>query len=150
MIKATESIIIQRPVEEVFAFVADQRNAPEWQSGLLEVRRTDEGPLGVGATHAVVRKFMGRRMEVNNEYVTYEPNTQVTFKSTAGPMPFEFSYLTESTPAGTRLTGKMEMQAAGFMGLAEPLIGASLKREMRAGFGELKDLLENQAAPATA
>ena len=72
MIKVDESIIIQRAVEEVFAFVADQRNAPEWQAGLLEVRRTDEGPLGVGATHAVVRKFMGRRMEVNNEYVTYD------------------------------------------------------------------------------
>ena len=36
------------------------------------------------------------------------------------------------------------------MGLAEPLIGASMKREMRAGFGELKDLLENRAAPVTA
>jgi uncharacterized protein YndB with AHSA1/START domain len=150
MIKVDESIIIQRPVEEVFAFVADQRNAPEWQSGLLEVRRTDEGPLGVGATHAVVRKFMGRRMEVNNEYVAYELNAQVTFKSTAGPMPFEFSYLTESTPTGTRLTGNMQVKAAGFMGLAEPLIGASMKREMRAAFGELKDLLENQAGPATA
>ncbi len=87
---------------------------------------------------------MGRRIEVSNEYVTYEPNREVTFKSTIGPMPFEFSYLTESTPTGTRLTGKMQMQAAGFMGLAEPLIGASLKREMSAGFGELKDLLENQ------
>jgi uncharacterized protein YndB with AHSA1/START domain len=149
MIKVDESIIIQRPVEEVFAFVADQRNAPGWQSGLLEVRRTDDGPLGVGATHAVVRKFMGRRMEVNNEYVTYEPNAQVTFKSTAGPMPFEFSYLTESTPSGTKLTGKMQIQA-GFMGFAKPLIRASMKREMRAGFGELKDLLENRSASVTA
>lgn len=150
MIKVDESIMIQRPVEEVFAFVADQRNAPEWQSGLLEVRRTDDGPLGVGSTHAVVRKFMGRRLEVDNEYVTYEPNIEVTFKSTAGPMPFEFSYLTESTPTGTRLTGKMQMHAAGFIGLAEPLIAASMKREMQAGLGELKDLLENRAAPATA
>ena len=150
MIKTEQSVVIRRPVEEVFAFVADQRNAPGWQSGLLEVRRTDEGPLGVGATHAVVRKFMGRRMEVTNEYVRYEPNREVTFKSTSGPMPFEFSYLTEPTPTGTRITGRMQMQTSGFMGLAEPLIGASMKREMEAGFGELKDLLENQPTPVTA
>jgi uncharacterized protein YndB with AHSA1/START domain len=150
MIKVEKSIIIQRPIEEVFAFVADQRNAPQWQHGLLEVRRTNEGPMGVGTKHALVRKFMGRKLEANNEYVTYEPNREVTFKTTSGPMPLEASYLTESVPSGTKLTSKIEMQATGFIGLAEPLIGASLRREMDAAFGELKDLLENQAVAISA
>lgn len=145
MIKVEKSGIIHRPIEEVFAFVADQRNAPQWQHGAVEVRRTTEGPLGIGTKHTFVRKFMGRKMEASNEYVEYEPNKKVAFKSTSGPIDFEASYLTEATPEGTKLTSRIEMQPRGFAGLAEPLIAASLRREMKAGFAELKDLLENRA-----
>ena len=69
MIKVEDSVVIERPVEDVFAYVADQTNAPHWQAGLVEVRRTTDGPVGVGARHTAVRTFMGRRMEVSNEYV---------------------------------------------------------------------------------
>ena len=118
MIKVENSGIINRPIEEVFAFVGDQTNAPQWQSGLVEVRRTTDGPLRVGTTHTFVRNFMGRKMEASNEYVAYEPNKRITIKSTSGPVRVEFSYLFESTAEGTKLTGKMEMQAAGLLRLA--------------------------------
>jgi hypothetical protein len=36
------------------------------------------------------------------------------------------------------------MDASGFMSLAEPLIAAGLKREMKAAFRVLKDLLESR------
>jgi len=144
MITEKRSIVIDRPIEEVFAYVGDQTNAPQWQSGVVEVRRTTEGPVGVGTTHTFVRNFVGRKMEASNEYVAYEPGKRITFKSTSGPVRFEASYLFESTAGGTRLTSSIEMQAAGLFGLAEPLIAASLRREMRAGFRTLKDLLENR------
>jgi uncharacterized protein YndB with AHSA1/START domain len=150
MIKVQKSIVIRRPIEEVFAFVGDQRNAPQWQHGLLEVRRTTEGPLGIGTRHTFVRKFMGRKMEASNEYVEYEPNKKVTFTSTSGAMDLEASYLTESTVEGTKLTSMIEMQPRGFAGLAEPLIAASLRREMEASLGELKDLLESGVVGVTA
>src|SRR5688572_16448794 len=126
MIRVEDSIVIQRPIEEVFAFLADQTNAPHWQSGLLEVRRTTDGPLGIGTKHTAVRKFMGRRLEATNEYVVYEPNKEVTFKGTAGSAEFQHSYLTEHTAEGTKLISRMEMQPKGLFGLAEPLIVSSL------------------------
>jgi len=145
MIRAEQSSIIDRPIEEVFAFVGDQTNAPQWQSGLVEVRRTSDGALGVGTTHTFVRKFMRRTMEADNEYVAYEPNKRVAFKTTSGPVRLEASYLFESTGGGTRLTSRIEMDASGFMSLAEPLIAAGLKREMKTAFGVLKDLLEDRS-----
>jgi carbon monoxide dehydrogenase subunit G len=150
MIKEENSDIIRRPIEEVFAFVSDLRHSVEWQSGVVEVRKTTEGPLGVGTQFAVVRKFMGKKMEASVEFVEYEPNTKVTFRSISGPT-FEASYLFEATPEGTKVTGKIEMQMGGFFGgLAEPLIAASLRRETKAGAGELKDLLENHAEAISA
>jgi uncharacterized protein YndB with AHSA1/START domain len=145
MIRAEQSSIIDRPIEEVFAFVGDQTNAPQWQSGLVEVRRTSDGALGVGTTHTFVRNFMRRRMEADNEYVAYEPNKRVAFKTTSGPVRLEASYLFESAGGGTRLTSRIEMDASGFMSLAEPLIAAGLKREMKTAFGVLKDLLEDRS-----
>lgn len=148
MIREEESIVIRRPIEEVFAFVADQTKAPQWQSGLLEVRRTTNGPLGIGTKHTAVRKFMGRRLEATNEYVVFEPNKEITFKGTAGSSDFQHSYLTESTNEGTKLTSRMEMQSKGLFGLAEPLIASSLQREFVANLGDLKDLLESGVAAA--
>jgi uncharacterized protein YndB with AHSA1/START domain len=145
MINVEDSIIIHRKVEEVFAFVADQTNAPKWQEGLTEVRRTTGEALGVGTKHTVVRKFLGRRLELTNEYTKYEPNKQISFKGDSGPMRFEVSYLTESTTDGTKLTCQMQMEQGGLFALAGPLMAGSLKRDFATNFRDLKKLLENQA-----
>ena len=146
MIHAEKSMVIDRPIEEVFAFVGDQRNAPWWQSGLVDVKRLTDGPPGIGTRHTFVRSFMGRKLEANNEYIAYEPCKRITFKTTSGPIPLEASYLFESVGEGTNLTSTIEMHATGFVGLAEPLIARSLRREMDAAFVALKDLLEEPAA----
>ena len=149
MIKVEQSIDINRPVDQVFAFVADQTNAPRWQSGILEVRRITDSIIGVGIRYTFVRKLMGRRLEASTEYTEYEPNKKIVFKSASGPMDFRAGYLTETTADGTKLTSWIEMQPKGFAGLAEPMIGSSLRRDVEVSLAELKDLLEAlSGAPA--
>jgi len=63
MIKAERTVVIDRPIEEVFAFVTDQTNTPRWQAGLVELERTTPGPIGVGTKHKGARVFMGRRLD---------------------------------------------------------------------------------------
>ena len=46
MIKNEMSIIFQRPVQEVFDFMSDFQNGPQWQTGLLGVGRITEGAIG--------------------------------------------------------------------------------------------------------
>ncbi len=144
MVKAERTVVIDRPIQQVFAYVTDQTNTPDWQAGLVEVRRTTRGPIGVGTKHTFVRKFMGRRMEADNEYVAFEPDRLVTFRTTSGP-PMVASYLFEAEPNGTRLTSRVELQGASFFGLLEPVIGAGLRREMKAALPALKALLESRA-----
>jgi uncharacterized membrane protein len=145
MIKEERSIIIRRPIEEVFAYVGDLRHSAEWQAGLSEVRKVTEGPLGKGTRFAVVRKLLGRRLELISEFVRYEPNTMFTFRF-SGSMPGEGSYFLESTPDGTRVTSRVEMRPRGFSRLAEPLVATSLRRQMTANLPVLKELLERRAA----
>ena len=143
------SIIIHRPIEEVFAYVSNLQNGPQWQTGLFEVRRLTQGSLGIGSQFTSVRKFLGRKLEGGVEIVAYEPNSKTTIKSTSGSVPFEQSFLFEPTAEGTKLTTEIELRTVGFMGLAEPMIAGSLKREMEAAFGDLKDMLESRVTAAS-
>ena len=144
MVTNEKIITIKRPIEEVFTYVSDAQNGPQWQSALVESRRITKGPLGVGTQFSGVRKFMGRKMESIMQYTTYEPNKKVVFKSISGSSPFEQTFLFESTAEGTRLTTRLELQTSGLMGLAKPLIASGLKREVDTNFGILKDILESR------
>ena len=109
MIDLETSIEIARPVQEVFAFVADQTNAPQWQTGLHEVRRLTDGPIGVGSEHEFVRTFAGRRFASRNRFVAFEPGRYVKFEIPSGWISGTASYRTEASPdAGTVLTSRME------------------------------------------
>jgi uncharacterized protein YndB with AHSA1/START domain len=147
MVTNEKIITINRPVAEVFAYVSDLPTGPEWQPGLVEVRRITEGPEGVGTQYTGVRKFMGRRMESVIEYTTYELNKKLVFKSISGNSPLVQSFLFEPTAEGTKLTARLEIQTSGLMGLAEPLIASSLKHDVDTNYAILKNLLETRVTP---
>ncbi|NEW42436.1 hypothetical protein GV794_26905 [Nocardia cyriacigeorgica] len=142
MIEVSDSILIDRPVDVVFDYVADQTHAPDWQDGLIEVRRTTDGPIGVGTTHMAVRTFLGRRLELTNEYVRFEPGREVAFTAATGPSHMEVSYRTEPEAGGTRLSCEMRMEQKGLFKLADPLVARSLRRDFASNFANLKALLE--------
>jgi uncharacterized protein YndB with AHSA1/START domain len=144
LIAIERSILIDRRPQDVFAYVSDHTNAPRWQRGLLEVRRTTADPIGVGTRYAVVRTFMGRKLTLSSEFVRYEPNTLVAFKW-SGTVPGQASYVVE--PAGmerAKLTSRVEMRAAGIFRLAEPLMASSLKGDIEANLNTLKGMLEKE------
>ena len=97
MIKIENSIVINRPVDEIFEFMANAENNPQWQSGTQEAVKTSEGPIGVGTTFTSVSQLLGKRLESVVEYTTYEPNKRLAGKVTSGPVPFQFE-TTQSPP----------------------------------------------------
>lgn len=146
MIHVEGRIIIRRPLAEVFAYVSDLRHSREWPEALSEVRKTTEGPLGVGARFTFARKFLGRKMEGSNEFTAYEPNALVAFRFGGGPIHGEASYRFEGAPEGSMLTSRITMRTAGLSRLAEPLMAASLRRDMEANLGKLRGILESRTA----
>jgi uncharacterized membrane protein len=147
MINIEENIIIHRPIEEVFTYMTDLRNAPEWQSGLLEVQQTTEGLVGIGTTYLAVRRFLGRKMESVMEIVGYEPNLSLTWKTVSSSMPFTSSWRFKSTTEGTQVIWTFEAEV-GLFGLADRFVANSITRDAVAGFGTLKDMLESQVMAA--
>jgi uncharacterized membrane protein len=142
MAKVEASVVINRPVEEVFAFMSDVKNWLKWQSGMLEAEQSSEGPVGVGSTSRGVNQFLGRRMEWTSEITAYELNKKMEQKIKAGPMLIEQSVKLEPVEGGTKLTLGGEGESGGFFKLAEPLVNRQMEKEMEGNISRLKDILE--------
>lgn len=109
--RSEESVEIDRLPEEVFSYVANPENLPEWTNMVLEVRKDAEGQLKVGDRFSVVAKFLGRRFETPFEVSAHEPPRQHSDTSTGGPFEQEFIYTFEQTGEGkTRLTQVVETE----------------------------------------
>lgn len=142
MVKVETSIVINRPVEEVFEFVDNARNDLQWQSGVLESEQTSEGPVRVGTTFRTVNTFLGKRLESTVEVTEYEPNKKIATKSLSGTIPIEGSYTFESVEGGTKVVLKGEGDVSGVFKLAEPLVVRAAQRQFEGNFATLKDILE--------
>ena len=82
--KFENSIVINQPVEQVFEFVTDPRNNAKWQTDILELEMTSENHFGLGATYRCVNRFMGRRIESENEITDYAPGKACCIRITNG------------------------------------------------------------------
>lgn len=82
MIRYEESIIIRRPVEDVFEYMQDIGREHEWQPNLREAEQMPEGEPGVGTKRRYVNRFMGKRIQNVYVYTVYEPNHRVAYRST--------------------------------------------------------------------
>jgi uncharacterized membrane protein len=145
MIKIELSVVINRPIEEVFDFTTNLDNASLFQPDVLESKQTSDGPIGVGTTWQEVRHMLGRRIESTNVVTEYEPNKKLFFKTASGPIPVEGGYTFESVEGGTKMSIHGQAETTGFFKLADPLVASTVKRQLEASSATLKELLEAQA-----
>ncbi len=59
MVRVETSVVVERPVEELFEVVTSPETCSLWMPGCLGARQTSEGPMGVGATYTDRAAFWG-------------------------------------------------------------------------------------------
>ena len=145
MVKIEVSTVINRPLEEVFAFMSNPENDPQWQSETSETELTSQGPVGVGSTYRDVGFFLGRRIESVYEFTEFEPNKKFSLKTTSGPLPIEATISYEALEEGTQVNFLAQGEVGGFFKVAEPLVSRMAQRTWVANYANLKDLLETES-----
>ena len=130
--RAELSIEIARRPDEVFAYLADVSNLPEWQSG---VRRAEQTGDRIDETRA----FLGREMHTTLEIVESESPRVLTLKALDGPVKFTVRHELEPAGSGTRLTVVAEGDIPGF---ASGIVAQQAKRQFSKDFKRLKEILE--------
>src|SRR5205814_7496658 len=118
MITTHVKVQIDRPIEEVFAFVADPANFPRWAGALVkESRQTSPCPAALGTTFTQLNNLMGRRFVSDMRVVTYEPPSRYEYVTTAGPIHFagHYTFVATEDGKGTRFTSVDDSEPSGFL-----------------------------------
>src|SRR5918994_7726810 len=116
--RVEESIEINRPLQEVFNYVSDVGNYPEWMADALEVRKDTAGPPQQSDRFTLAIKSVGRRFETPYERTSYEPKRCYTDRAVGGLIPNQqWNYTFQEISGGTRLRRAVEAETGGFLNL---------------------------------
>lgn len=143
MVKAEQSVVINRPVQDVFAFVAQDypRTHPQWATSVKEFRQTSPGPMGVGTKIQSVREINGKPTSATVEITEYVPNQRLAWKEQGESK--GSGYLTfQSQNGGTKVDLMVDAEVAGFGRLAGPMISRAMNKELESNLERLKGMLE--------
>jgi uncharacterized membrane protein len=145
MLRYESSIVIDRPVDEVFDYMQDIDREREWQPNLREAEQSPEGEPGVGTRRRYISEFMGKRFE--NVYVNaiYEPNRRVAYESAPdSDTQAQGEVIWEAVDSGTRVTMRVAVEVGGLLRFVPKSLIASLgKKELEDALARVKARLES-------
>lgn len=141
MINVSDSIVIGKPLAEVFAFASDVCKIPDWQKSVKSIEAPDE-PVVKGSQFVMVRKFMGQEMKTPFEVLKMDLNSGISIKSKSGPVKIQVNMNFEDAIPNTRVTTNLEAEVGGFFKVAEGMVAKQMKTQISEDDRELKTLLE--------
>ena len=145
MIRFQTSVRIERPIDEVFAYVSEPENFPRWNSAVGTVRKTSSEEHPVGATYSMTRQLPSGQAENDLEITTYERPREFAIRTLSGPTPFAYRYAFSPSDEGTLVELDAEVELPGAVALVEPLARRAVKRGVDDNFASLKDTLEKRS-----
>lgn len=135
-------VVIDRPREEVFAFLADFENVPRWNPAIEVTRKTTPGAVGVGTTYRQVRS-VPRRIEEEFEVAVFDPPRRLLIDGEIGAFRGRIGYALEATEEGTRLTNWAELEPTTVLSrVLVPLAASQVEAAVAANLDRLKRILE--------
>ena len=140
MPNASNEIRIDRPCDDVFAFLADPHNDPQWRSGVLDVQRVSGD--GVGARYAQgVKGPGGRRIAADIEITELTPSQTIAFQTIAGPVRPRGRYVLSAADGGTHVRFELEADTRGLKRLIAPMVQKTMNDEV-SQLAQLKHVIE--------
>ena len=138
-----DSIVIERPIEEVFAFVLDQRNEPSYNPAMKTCVKATDGPIGVG-TRFDSYLDGARPLAMTSELTKLQRPRLIASRTTmrGSTIVGTLSFVAQDA-AKTRMTWDWDVRTAGLMRLSAPLIWLLGRRMERRIWTGLKRRLES-------
>ena len=138
MLEFENTIRIDRPIVDVFAFLTDFENIPKWNYYVVEVRRLSESPTGIGTTYHQVRKTDQQDFRVTE----FEANRTVAVKTLPRSSPgFERRFTLYEEGDTTRIRDEWKLDT-GRPAILERLARGRVKSAVAENLAKLKELLE--------
>ena len=133
LVRAELTVEIARTPEDVFSYLTDVSNLPDWQAGVKDATLRD-GRIEES------RSLLGRELHTTLEVADQEEPRLFTLRALDGPVPFTVRHELEPAEKGTRLTVTAEGDVPGF---AAGLLARRAEKQFRKDFARLKQILES-------
>ena len=135
-------IVIHRPVEEVFDFVADERNEPRYNPRMLHVEQTSARPVGLGARFSAEMRSTVRTVRMTIENTGYERPRRLAVRTHLSNTDIEGNLRFEPLADGTRMRWRWDLEPRRVLRLMTPLTIRMGQRQEQAIWSSLKRALE--------
>jgi len=141
-------IIIGRPIEDVFDFVADGRNEPSFKPWVVRAEQLTDGPIGAWTRFLATTTSIGRTIDTSIEFTTFERRTRQSSTTNTTTADTIGTLTSAADPAGTRMRWSWDVHPTGLFRLLKPLIHWLGTRQEEAIWASLKQHLEARTPPA--
>jgi len=137
------SVVIERPIEDVFAVLTNVENTGKWFPGNVHEWWTSPPPHGVGSTRRA-RVKMGPFTIENEALATiYEPPNRAVMRGTSKNAPFEAELRFTAVDGGTRVDTRIDFFMTGATRLLEGVFIRRYGRSWDQGMVSLKRMMES-------
>lgn len=138
------TLTINAPADEVFAYLARPQNLPHWNYALDHTEQTSPGPIGVGTTYRQTRT-LPRPAEEHFRITEYDPPNLLTMDGDFGPFTGAATYrLTPLDQHTTRLVNTFHLTATGALKAVATIAGPQVKHAVAKNLNVLKNILETR------
>ncbi|WP_431802773.1 SRPBCC family protein [Halobacillus andaensis] len=140
------TVIIKKPLTEVFQIATDFTKSPEFMDAVVEVEPLTEGPVRKGYQFKEVREIRGRKAASTIEITEYEQNRSYTASSEQNGLELRYHYTFIETTGGTKVKFAGELFTKGIRNkLFQPLIKKIIKKEDEHHLDNLKTYIEQDS-----
>jgi uncharacterized membrane protein len=148
MSEIVNTVEIDRPADDVFAYLDAVERHTEWQDQLVSARKLDEGPTRVGTRVLETRRLAGHEEQTTYEITEHDPPRAFGFRGIEGPIRPVGRGLVEPLGDGSRsrLTLTLDFEASGMGKLMLPVVRTAARHQILEDTQKLKARLEQPAA----
>ena len=143
----TASIEINRPPQDVFAYIEQLDRHGEWQPAILSARKDPAGPTRVGTRTIEKRRVPGGPREFTSVVTEHVPPRRFSFQGLDGPVRPRGTVIVDPVGDGSRsrVTLQLEFVGHGIGKLFAMMARSAARKSVPQDQARLKDLLEKGA-----
>ncbi|MCA1008468.1 SRPBCC family protein [Rhodococcus hoagii] len=143
-LQVNESIVIDKPLPEVFAYLTDPANAAEWGSNIVDYKVLSGSPDEVGAVMSVTAKVAGARIDATEKVTAYEKDKRMGFESADSKIAYtrEIGFSSDGDGA-TKVTYVQDAEeGSGLFKFADAIVLKLYAHDVRGNLQKAKVILE--------
>ena len=142
--EGTVSIVVKSNPEQVFDYIANLENAPEWVPDLVSMRQTTSGEVGVGTRYSETVKMGKRESEAELEVTEYDRPNLFAHNGEGGPVRFTARFTVTPDGNGTKIVHDYSVKMTGLFKILAPLTNGWVRKNTNAAMDNLKEILDKQ------